>query len=120
MDLQKFLSATTIIELSNSRFELKKHTPRIQCMDGTSLSVQASQYHHCTPQSNYGPWTHVEIGFPSKSFPILQPYAGDQTVPQENTVFSYVPIDIVEACINECGGICFELTYLAHSENANF
>ena len=39
--------------------------PEIVCKDGTTLSVQASEFHYCTPRDNKGPYTHVEIGFPS-------------------------------------------------------
>jgi len=39
--------------------------PRVVCKNGFSLSVQASQYRYCSPRSDTGPYTHVEIGYPS-------------------------------------------------------
>lgn len=41
----------------------------VSCADGTSLSVQASRKHHCWPKNNEGPYTQVEVGFPSKPPP---------------------------------------------------
>ena len=43
--------------------------PRIVCADGFSLSVQASNGHYCTPRSNYGPYSRVEVGYPSSRPP---------------------------------------------------
>jgi hypothetical protein len=42
-------------------YTYKKVAPRITCQDGTTLSVQASENHYCTPRSNYGPYSHVEV-----------------------------------------------------------
>jgi len=33
----------------------------VTCGDGTEMSVQASQYHYCTPRSDEGPWASVEV-----------------------------------------------------------
>jgi hypothetical protein len=33
----------------------------VKCRDGTTLSVQASFTHYCTPRNNEGPYTHVEV-----------------------------------------------------------
>jgi hypothetical protein len=35
--------------------------PAIECRDGSKMSVQAGEYHYCTPRVNEGPWTHVEV-----------------------------------------------------------
>lgn len=42
-------------------YTYKDLTPLIECADGTTLSVQASRTHRCTPRSNTGPYTHVEV-----------------------------------------------------------
>lgn len=41
--------------------EFKDNTPSITCLDGTTLSVQASDYHYCSPRNNHGPWHAVEV-----------------------------------------------------------
>ena len=41
----------------------------IICADGENLSVQASRTHYCVPRTDQGPYTEVEVGFPSVSPP---------------------------------------------------
>lgn len=41
--------------------------PRLYCYDGYSISVQASEYHYCSPRLNgLQDYQSVELGFPSK------------------------------------------------------
>jgi hypothetical protein len=80
--------------------------PRIACEDGFSLSVQAGRYLYSTPREDRGPWTHVEVGFPSaqpEPWADWKTYAEDSAVPT-NTVYSYVPLELVEALIASHGG----------------
>lgn len=37
---------------------------QITCQDGTTLSVQVSETHYCSPRDNFGPYYQVEVGFP--------------------------------------------------------
>jgi hypothetical protein len=94
-------------------FEHKERTPRLYCMDGTTLSVQAGESNYCSPRDNIGPWTRVEVGFPSKHFPLLDEYkdGGESDSPTES-VYGFVPIEIVEKCIEECGGLNIATTIL--------
>lgn len=71
--------------------------PRIVCKDGFSLSVQASPYHYCSPRSDTGPYTHVEVGEP---VPELEPYSDG-----EGDVFAQVPIELVLNLIEKNGGL---------------
>lgn len=77
--------------------------PLLVCADGFSLSVQASMHHYCTPRNNEGPWTEVEVGFPSVLEEILLPYAEDEEDPIE-TVYGYVPVSVVRGVIRKHGG----------------
>ena len=77
--------------------------PHIQCRDGFTMSVQASEFHYCTPKNNIGPWTRVEVGFPSQKEDLLMDYAEDPDHPTE-TVYGYVPVEIVIAIIERHGG----------------
>lgn len=36
-------------------------TKAVVLRDGATLSIQASENHYCTPRTNQGPWTQVEI-----------------------------------------------------------
>ena len=31
-----------------------------------AVSIQASEYHYCTPRNNEGPYSEWEVGFPSE------------------------------------------------------
>lgn len=60
--------------------------PSIVCRDGTSLSVQAGEYHYCRPRSNQGPWTHVEVMM--EADPVYFEKSDD-------SIAGYVPIESV-------------------------
>ena len=76
----------------------------IRCAGGLELSVQASSTHYCTPRNSAGPWTAVEIGFPSEQVEEFMEYAENPDAPTD-TVYGYVPVEVVEAVINKHGGI---------------
>lgn len=116
MTVQELLSLTKV-EIVGATLQLKPLTPRIVCMDGTSLSVQASEFSYCSPRENEGPYYSVEVGFPSRRFEELMPYAEEADNPT-GTVYGYVPIEIVEGIVADCGGICVELTVLSKGSGA--
>lgn len=78
-------------------------TKRIVCADGFSLSVQATHGAYCTPRRNLGPWYEVEVGFPSAEPELIMSYAEQSERPTE-TVYGYVPIELVEQLIELHGG----------------
>lgn len=97
------------MNLINKYFQItRKHElyifNHLICADGLILSIQASRYHYCEPRNNKGPYTSVEIGFPNKVCPELLEYAEDINKPID-TVYSYVPIEIVEKIIKDHGGL---------------
>ena len=65
-------------------YEVQENRPRLYCNDGYSISVQASEFHYCSPRIN----EFADGGF-------------DYT----DTVYGYVPIEIVEKLIEKHGGI---------------
>jgi len=71
---------------------------QIKCQDGFTMSIQASSYHYCRPRNDQGPYTHVEVGFPSQAEPLLMPYAEDKSDPT-GTVYCCVPREVVEAVV---------------------
>jgi hypothetical protein len=79
--------------------------PRVECNDGVSLSVQASRNHYCSPRSDNGPWTTVEVGYPSVDpGEAWREFQEDEDNPTE-TVYGNVPIELVEAFIEAHGGL---------------
>ena len=84
-----------------------KRFPRIECADGFSLSVQAGWGLYSTPYEDAGPWTAVEVGYPSAR---PEPwdtewveFAEDPNNP-EGTVYARVPLSMVECLIEKHGG----------------
>lgn len=84
---------------------MKNNFPQIVCKDGTRLSVQASQYHYSEPRTDKGPYTEVEVGFPSIKPPdTWAQYCEDWDNPTD-TVYAGVPTILVEDFIASHGGI---------------
>lgn len=89
----------------------KAKMPRIICADGTTLSVQVGEYMYCSPRDNKGPYSSVEVGFPSVEPPeIWKQYAEDPNRPTD-TVYAYVPIELVSFFIAAHGGIDTDRTF---------
>ena len=87
---------------------------KITCADGFSLSIQASSFHYCSPRRDWGPWTAVEVGFPSSKDPLLEEFAEDPNAPVEKgrdgsvsvqTVYGWVPAAVVKALLEKHGGV---------------
>jgi len=82
---------------------------RVECADGFSMSVQHSRRHYCEPKVNRAEdrgmdFISYEVGFPSEKVEEFMPYAEDSCNPCE-TVYAYVPADIVEAVAAAHGGV---------------
>lgn len=81
---------------------MKPIKPRIVCVDGTSLSVQADEYKYCTPRNDEGPHFEVEVGFirDTSGKPMMPPETwrefADGSFPSD--VYGYVPMVMVEKC----------------------
>ena len=76
----------------------------VQFKSGFGVSIQANERNYCEPRNNVGPYTHVELGFPSASEPLIIGYADDPDDPT-GTVYGWVPVGIVQALISKHGGI---------------
>jgi hypothetical protein len=101
-ELQEHIVSGEVFTMEN--FTIRRPARHIVCADGLILSVQASESHYCEPRSNEGPYTHVEVGFPSSRQPVLLPYAENPDDPT-GTVYAYVPTQVVLDVINEHGGM---------------
>jgi hypothetical protein len=99
--LQDHLASATVVTFSGGRF--RNAVPRIVCGDGTTLSVQAGSYLYCIPRTDEGPWSAVEVGYPSRSLEGLLEYAEDLNRPCD-TVYARVPMDVLAQVIDQCGG----------------
>ena len=71
---------------------------------GFGVSVQARNRNYCTPRDDFGPYTQVELGFPTAPDSLIIGFAEDSDNPTE-TVYGYVPVGIVQALAVKHGGI---------------
>ena len=71
---------------------------------GFSVSIQASLRNYCTPRSDTGPYTAVELGFPNSPEPLIIGYAEDVDDPT-GTIYAWVPAGVVGALLIKHGGI---------------
>jgi hypothetical protein len=81
--------------------------PRVHaiCKDGFHISIQASEYHYCLPRVNGADiYETVELGYPNCEDILIMEYAEDPDNPTE-TVYGFVPIEIVNQLIEKHGGI---------------
>ena len=84
----------------------KELYPKIECADGTTLSVQASETHYCTPRDNFGPYTHVEVGFPSVPPPNswMQYFDGEADDDPCGSVYGNITVELVREFVELHGG----------------
>jgi hypothetical protein len=94
------------VTYANGTRRFPKGLPRVVCADGFSLSIQAGKLLYSTPRHDAGPWSHVEVGFPSERpepWADWTQYCEDPQRPT-NTVYGYVPLEMVEALVALHGG----------------
>ena len=85
----------------------KDLAPKMKLADGTTLSVQASETHYCSPRfHSVIEYTKVEVGYPSREIPEIMEFGEFYNdPPPTSTVYAYVPVDILNAVIEKAGGI---------------
>ena len=83
---------------------MKEHYKLLSCKSGFRVSIQASETNYSTPRDDIGPYTEVELGFPTSPEPMIIGYAEDVDDPTE-TVYGYVPVGLVKALIIKHNGI---------------
>jgi hypothetical protein len=84
---------------------MKENRKCVIMADGHTMSIQASEFHYCTPRQDSGPYSTVEVGFPDfvPSAEFME-YAEDQHNAM-GTVYGYLPIEVLEAEIETHGGL---------------
>ena len=99
-----YLKKTFIIDVNRYGDVIQRIRPRMKCADGFEISVQASSFHYCEPRiSGDVIYEKVELGYPSIEEPFIADYAEDDDL--TNTVYAYVPIEVVNELIEKHGGI---------------
>ena len=84
---------------------MHKRNKLVICADGFRMSVQAHDGAYCEPRRDaQKKYTLVEIGFPSAEEALIMPWAEERERPTE-TVYGYVPVDVVTNVIVKHGGM---------------
>jgi len=86
------------------------HRPMIVCNDGFNMSVQGSSFHYCSPRLTQSWYNSMEIGFPSEVEELIMEYVEDKDNPTE-TVYGYVPCELIQKVIDKHKGIDVEATF---------
>ena len=83
--------------------------PKIVCSDGFEMSVQVGSSLYSTPKKVAKRYSAVEIGFPSEPEELIKEYAeslyDEDATDYTDTVYSYVPVKIVDKVLKKHGGI---------------
>lgn len=84
-----------------------KRCQRVVCADGFSMSVQAGRANYSTPRSATGPYTTVEVAFPTSPDYLLEPYFDGDSNTEDATkgVYAWVPVQVVTTVIAKHGGM---------------
>ena len=85
--------------------------PHIVCEDGFTMSVQVG-YSLCSePKKVAKRYSKVEIGYPSDHEPLIEkwaeftPFEDDEEPDYTDTVYPYVPVEVVDKVLKKHGGI---------------
>ncbi len=104
MTVKEYLKRTIVKHNFDDGFFIQELRPRAVCKDGFSVSIQASKCHYCNPRKDFlKEYDEVELGFPSEGLNELADYAEDGDLTE--TVYGFVPIELVEKLIEKHGGI---------------
>jgi|TARA_B110000495_G_C22776860_1_gene454443 hypothetical protein len=76
----------------------------VTCKDGFTFSLQAGPSHYCDPKAIAEKYESWEIGYPTKEEPLWLKWQEPGNIPTES-VYGWVPNDIVNAVIHKHGGI---------------
>ena len=77
---------------------------RVFCNDGFDISIQGNEGAYCSPRMFTDDYSSMELGYPSEKEDLLLEFAEEPDNPI-NTVYGYVPFDIIEKIIEKHGGI---------------
>lgn len=115
--------------ISEEPMEFKPLNPKIKFNNGGSASIQASRTHYSEPRNNVGPYTSMEIGYPSEGTEIPDSLLKYEETSQHgkgegfnpyDSIYAYVPVSVVKEFIEANGGIASgELPPMAEEDDIN-
>lgn len=103
--INEYLKRTRKVTILITGEEYEDIRPRVECKDGFVISVQANKYAYCTPRINgASEYEEVELGFPNREDKLIEDYAEDP-YSLTQTVYGYVPVELVNQLVEKHGGI---------------
>ena len=103
-NINDYLRETRHVRTMRDGTKVEDIRPRVVCEDGYSVSVQASRSHYCSPREDGAvEYESVELGFPTAEDELINEYAEDDNY--TDTVYGFVPVEIVNKLIEKHGGI---------------
>ena len=103
--INEYLKRTRDVYMYPGGLYVERLRKAIVCVDGFMISVQAGDGLYSIPRINGADeYTKVELGFPSEADELIMDYAEDPDCPTE-TIYGYVPIEIVNELVEKHGGI---------------
>lgn len=90
----------------NRKSESYPVAPSMYFKRGGHMSVQASAGHYCSPKSDTGPYTMVEVLVPHPRFKVPKSFGKPAEKFKDGArLFTWVPVSAVNAEIERRGGI---------------
>ena len=117
MKINKFIKDNLKIKYPAEEYSSLKEVlttsrlPHIVCEDGFSMSVQVGYSLYSTPKKIAKRYSAVEIGYPSDHEPLIEkwaeftPFEDDEEPDYTDTVYPYVPVEVVDKVLKKHGGI---------------
>ena len=128
MKINEFIQKYRSVKEYNSAMQEMKisHNPYVVCKDGFTMSVQAGQSCYSVPKDVADKYEEAEIGYPSTPEVLIKQYAEIMDVEEASveddswlcdTVYPYVPVNIIDKVIRKHGGIDEDAVWDAMTES---
>ena len=113
MNINEYIREYKSVRELDSHHELPpvkiQKVPHVVCKDGFKMSVQAGESLYSSPRVVADEYVEVEVGYPSEQEVLLEKYAEgasfDEEIEYTNTVYPYMPVEVVDEVIEKHGGI---------------
>ena len=87
-------------------YDVSKIFPPMVCADGFKMSVQGHCGAYSHPRDDFAKhYTAVEVGYPSERVEDLMPYIDGEGSNPTETVYGYVPVEVIEKIVAAHGGL---------------
>ena len=81
------------------------HNIKVECLDGFNFSIATGAHAYCSPREDEPEaYSEIELGYPSSNDVLIYLFA-EETGKPTDTVYPYVPVNIVKQLIKKHGGL---------------